>query len=94
MIKRSPQQNETLDHLSVSKQGEVYLINGITLDFSQLMDGDYLPHGSIDCEYIASDVERVGGELNMTLLSPYTGSGTQQERFPDPVDNEVDGVLI
>ena len=94
MIKLRPQQNNSLPALTVVKSGEVYTINGNEYDFTQLADGDYLPDGATDCEYILGEVIRDGADLNMTLLCPYSGHGTQSERYPSQVDNTSDGVLI
>lgn len=94
MIKLSPQQNKNLPALEVSKLGDVYTINRVDYDFAQLQDGDTLPAEAVDCEYLRGDVERVGQELNFTLLAPYIGDGTPEQRFPDPVENIKDGVLL
>lgn len=98
-IKLSPQRCN--DTLTVIKQGDVLTINGIEHDFSQLTDGGTLPLYStdeneeqarnIDCEWIVSDVTRVDGEIELTLLLPHSADASEAARFPEPIVNPADG---
>jgi len=92
MIKFSPIYSENLK-VKASKKGDIYTINGVDYDFSPLLDGEVLPHSAVGCEFIISDVCRVGTELNFTLMRPYIGND-KADCFPTPHDNTVDGVIL
>ena len=78
---------------SITKQGDCLTINSTTYDFSQLPDGATLPAEAIDCDYIVGDVSRVNGEIEVTLLRPYT-ENTKENCFPEPLLNAKDGVIL
>lgn len=90
-IKLSPQRRD--DQLTASKQGYSLTINGVEYDFTDLPDGATLPREAIDCEYITSDVERIDGEIHLTLLLPHGPYAPQETRFPQPLTNPTDGPL-
>ena len=91
-INLSPQRRD--DTLTVAKQGDTLTINGTTYDFSQLPDGGTLPADAIDCEYISGDVERIDGELHLTLLLPHGVGAPHETRFPEPIVDPADGPLL
>jgi len=82
------------DFLVVSKQADVLTINGTAFDFSQIPDGGLLPQDAVDCEWIVSDVERVDGELVLTLLLPHGANASEAARFPEPLTDVPDGVVV
>jgi len=88
-IALSPQRRD--DTLTVIKQGDTLTINGTAYDFSQLPDGGTLPKDAVDCEWIVSDVNRVDGELELTLLLPHGAGASEAARFPEPIVNPDDG---
>jgi hypothetical protein len=90
-INLSPQRRD--DTLTVTKQGDVLTINGTEYDFSVIPDGATLPKDATDCEWLASDVERIDGVLNLTLLLPHGKDASHAARFPQPIINPADGVL-
>ena len=81
------------DTLSVSKQGDTLTINGEALDFSQLPEGATLPKGAVGNLFITSDVERIDGELQLSLLLPYGSGASNAAKFPEPIINPADGEL-
>lgn len=81
------------DTLTVSKSGDVLTVNGTVLDFSGLPDGATLPFGSIDCEWIAGDVERVDGEIHVTLILPHGANPSPSVAFPEPITVTADGPI-
>jgi hypothetical protein len=91
IIKLSPQRRD--DSLTVNKLGDVLTINGEIFDFSQIPEGATLLNAAFTCEWIPSDVERINGELNLTLLIPITANATEAARFPEPLINPADGLL-
>lgn len=90
-INLSPQRRD--DQLTVEKAGDTLTINGTAYDFSQLPDGATLPRDACDCQWLASDVERIDGELVLTLLLPHGANAPESTRFPKPIVNPDDGVV-
>ena len=90
-ITLKPQRRD--DTLTVSKQGDTLTINGEALDFSQLPDGATLPKDAVGNPFIASDVERIDGELHLSLLLPYGRGASNAAKFPEPIINPADGEL-
>lgn len=90
-ITLSPQRRD--DTLTVIKSGDTLTINGAAYDFSVVPDGATLPKDATDCEWLASDVERIGGVLHLTLLLPHGADASEAARFPQPIINPADGEL-
>jgi hypothetical protein len=90
-ITLSPQRRD--DTLQVSKSGDTLTINGVEYDFSVVPDGATLPQDAVDCAWIASDVERIGGVLHLTLILPHGADASYAARFPSPLTDPVDGLL-
>lgn len=88
----NPQRRD--DRLTINKAGDVLTINDVEFDFSQIPDGGLLPQGAVDCEWIVSDVERVNGELVLTLLLPHGPNASEAARFPEPLVDVPDGVVV
>ena len=80
--------------LEISKTGETLTINGIPYDFSQLPDGATLPREAIDCEWIVSDVNRINGEIELTILLPHGANASHEARFPEPIVMYNDGQVV
>lgn len=90
-INLSPQRRD--DQLTLEKAGDTLTFNGTAYDFSQLPDGATLPRDACDCEWLASDVERVNNELVLTILLPHGPNAPEFTRFPEPIFNPADGVV-
>ena len=88
-IKLSPQYRS--DRLTVSKSGDVLTVNGTAYDFGPLPDGGTLPRDAVDCEWLAFDVERIGGEIHLTLILPHGSNAPETTRFPAPITVTEDG---
>lgn len=88
-LELSPQRRD--DTLQVSVAGDVLTINGTAYDLARLPDGATLPRSAIDCEWIAGDVERVGGVLHVLLLLPIPADADDAARFPRPIIVLADG---
>ena len=91
IIKLSPQRRD--DRLTVKKSGDKLTINGKAYDFSKLPDGATLPTEAHDCEWILGGVDRVDGELNLTLILPHGANAPETTRFPRPIINPADGKI-
>ena len=90
IIKLSPVRSDV--SLSVSKSGDTLEVNGVALDFSRLPDGATLPADAVGCEFVIAPVERINGDLVLTLMLPNTVDAPQAARFPVdlyPADGQV-----
>ena len=92
LINLSPQRRE--DILTISKTGDVLTINGVPYDFSQLPNGATLPREAIGCEFIISDVSRINGEIELTILLPHGANASHEARFPEPITMTTDGQVV
>lgn len=88
-IKWNPQRRD--DSLSVVKQGDTLIINGTEYDFSAVPEGATLPADAIDSDLFSGPVERVGGELVLTLTLPHGPSPSAAVAFPSPITVTKDG---
>lgn len=91
-ISLSPQRCDKKTPLII-KDGDILIINSISYDFSLLSDGATLPSEAIDCEWIVSDVERISGQIELTLLLPHGPDAAEETRFPQPIINPPDGEI-
>ncbi|WP_287167808.1 tail fiber assembly protein [Pseudomonas sp.] len=80
IIKLSPVRSDA--QLSVLKAGDTLEVNGVVLDFSRLTDGATLPAEAVGCEFVAGPVERINGDLVLTLMLPHSADAPQAARFP------------
>lgn len=90
-IKLSPQRRD--DTLAVTKVGDVLTINGDVFDFSGLPDGATIPAEDIPCDWIVGPVERVAGELHLTLILPHGPNPSPAVAFPAAIIDAPDGVI-
>ena len=79
--------------LTASKAGDVLTINGAAYDFSSVPDGGTLPAGTVPCDWIVGDVERVAGELQLTLVLSHGATPSQAVAFPEPITVTADGPI-
>ncbi|RVI42827.1 hypothetical protein [Sinorhizobium medicae] len=90
-IDLSPQRRDDL--LEVTKAGDALTINGMAFDFSALPDGATIPAGEVPCEWLVGSVERIAGELHLTLILPHGPGPSQAVAFPPPLIDPPDGVI-
>lgn len=81
------------DRISVSTSGDTLTINNTSYDLSVIPDGATLPNApeATGCGYFVGDIERIDGELHITLLLPIAGKAGQEACFPEPIIVEQDG---
>lgn len=89
IIKWNPQRRD--DQLTVVKQGDALIVNGVTYDFSPLPEGATLPAEAIDSDLFSGPVERVNGELVLTLTLPHGPNPSHAVAFPQPINVTADG---
>lgn len=80
-IKFSPQRRD--DALVVEKLNDILTVNGEVFDFSTVGEGDTLPREAISSEFFAGPVERIGGEIVLTLLLPHGPNPSAAVAFPE-----------
>lgn len=91
-ISFSPQRRD--DVLTLEKtHGDRLRINGELFNFNPLEDGDTIPAGEIPCEWIVGPVERIEGELHLTLILPHGPSPSRAVAFPEPITVTEDGPI-
>ncbi|RVN79743.1 hypothetical protein [Sinorhizobium meliloti] len=91
IIDLSPQRRDDL--LEITKAGDALTINGVAFDFSALPDGATIPAGEVPCEWLVGPVERVAGELQLTLILPHGPGPSQAVAFPSQIIDPPDGVI-
>jgi hypothetical protein len=89
IVKLSPQRRD--DKLDVFKLGDVLTVNGEQFDFSLVGKGDTLPAQAISSIWFVDKVERIDGELVLTLLFPNPWNYSQEQAFPAPLQEVPDG---
>lgn len=90
-ISFSPQRRD--DKLTLEKTGDRLRINGELFNFNPLAEGDTVPAGSIPCDWIVGPVERINGEIHITLLLPHGPNSSQGVAFPEPISVTEDGAI-
>lgn len=88
-ISFSPQRRD--DAIIASKVGDILTVNGESFDFSSLPDGATIP--DVPCEFIAGSVDRIDGEIHLTLILPHGPNPSQAVAFPEPITVTEDGPI-
>lgn len=57
--------------LTLIRQGDTLILNGVAYDFGPLPEGATLPREAIACDWLASDVTRINGTIRLTLILPH-----------------------
>ena len=79
--------------LTLSRSGDVLTINGEAFDFTGVPEGATLPQSAVACDWLASDVERVSGQICLTLILPHGANAPAETLFPQPVEITADGPI-
>lgn len=79
--------------LSVTKSGDILTINGEVFNFTSLPDGADVPAGEVPCEWIFGPVQRVAGELHLTLRFPLASSTEPWATWPLVLEAVPDGAV-
>lgn len=90
-ISFSPQRRD--DTLTLEKTGDLLRINGELFNFGPLNDGDTIPAGAIPCGWIVGPVERIEGEVHLTLILPHGPNPSEAVAFPEPIHVTQDGPI-
>lgn len=79
-IKLTPVRSDT--PLTVTRLGDMLTINNLALDFAKLPEGATLPAQAIGCSDVIGPVERIDGQVVLTLRFPHGASAPEEARFP------------
>lgn len=89
-ISFSPQRRD--DTLTLEKSsGDRLRINGELFNFNPLAEGDVIPAGAVPCDFIVGPVERIDGEIRLTLILPHGPNPSETVAFPEPITVNDDG---
>lgn len=81
-ISFTPQRSDA--PLAIDRSGDVLTINGERFDFSDIPEGGTCPREAVACDWLASDVVRMGGVIRLTLILPHGPDAPQETLFPGP----------
>lgn len=79
--------------LTLSRAGDVLSVNGTGFDLSGIPEGATLPRDAVAGDWLASDIERVGGQLRLTVILPHAADAPPETRFPAPIEVTADGPI-
>lgn len=68
-------------------------INGDLFNFGPLPDGGAIPAGTIPCDWIVGPVERVGGQVCLTLILPHGPNPSHAVAYPEPITVTENGPI-
>lgn len=69
--------------LTASLYGDVIILNEEHVDFSPLPEGAILPNRAVNNPWIISDIERVDGDICLTLLIPHGQNAPEETLYPE-----------
>ena len=79
-IKLSPARMD--EQLDATVSGDSITVNGTSINFGPLLNGETLPNEAINNKWIAGDVHRIDSEIHLTLVLPHGAAAPQETRFP------------
>lgn len=91
-ISFSPMRRDNDGGLTLFVNGDTLTVNGEDFDFTALPEGATLPREAVAGNWLVSDVDRVAGEIALTVLLPHGPNAAQTTLFPEPV-TVVDGAV-
>ncbi|WP_060507160.1 hypothetical protein [Pseudomonas sp. NBRC 111124] len=81
------------ERLTLEVDGDVVVINGAPFDFTPLPEGATLPREAILSDWFPGDVERVDGELSLTVRLPHGANAPEATRFPSQATVIANGIV-
>ncbi|MEO8640977.1 hypothetical protein [Pseudomonas sp.] len=94
IIKLSPNSYSDDRALVMVKAGDTLEVNGELFDFTPLGEGDTLPASAISSAWFAGDVDRIAGELILTVFLPNPWNASPEQRFPQDIVDVPDGPVM
>lgn len=88
-ITLSPTRAET--PLTLQRAGDVLTVNSEAFDLSGIPEGATLPRAAVACGWLASDITRTDGMLQLTINLPHGANAPPETRFAVPITLTADG---
>ena len=82
------------DTLEVTRAGNIIIVNGEHFDFSPIVEGDTLPASAVSSAWFFDKIDRIDGELVLTLILPNPWNYSPEQAFPVPLENVPDGPVV
>jgi hypothetical protein len=79
--------------LTLEKTGDVLTVNGEVFDFTNIPDGATLPRDAVAADWLAADVQRVNGTLELAIIFPHGAKAPHEALFPAPIIAPPDGPI-
>lgn len=79
--------------LTMTRQQDAMIINGLRFDFTGLPEGGELPADTIDTPYITGTVTRTDNQINLTIRLPFGVNAPRETKFPEPITADLDGPI-
>ncbi|WP_205665478.1 hypothetical protein [Georhizobium profundi] len=83
-ISFSPQLRSDALTLEITS-GDRLRINGELFNFDPLGEGDTIPAGATPCDWIIGPVDRIDGEVCLTVILPHGEAPEPWQAFPEPL---------
>ncbi|MFN3356264.1 MAG: hypothetical protein ACK418_09645 [Pseudomonas sp.] len=80
--------------LQLIKEGDKLVVNGEEFDFSLVGEGDTLPREAIYSPWFDGPVDRINGELVLTVVIPNPWNFSYEQAFPAPIHHVPDGPVL
>lgn len=80
--------------MALSCDGDRLTVNGETFDFSSLAEGATLSRDALEPDWLASDVRRRDGVVELTVILPHGPTAPEETLFPAPVVVETGPVPL
>ncbi len=77
--------------LTLQRAGDILTVNGQVFDLSGIPEGATLPRAAVACDWLASDITRSGGVVQLTINLPHGACAPVETRFAVPVTLTADG---
>lgn len=92
LISFSPQRRDETLTLERTASDRIR-INGELFNFGPLAEGDAIPAGDVPCDWIVGPIERIDGEIHLTLILPHGPNPTEAQAYPQPITVTEDGPI-
>lgn len=76
------------------KLGDSVFINGEEFDFSSMLEGAELPANAIASKWFMSKMERIDGDIELTMLYPIPANYSPEQANPIFLVDLPDGVVV
>ena len=87
----SPQRRDA--RLTLARNGDVLTINGQDFNFGPVTEGAILPVAAVQSDWIAGDITRIGGVLQIPVFLPHGANAPHATLYPAPLLVVADGAI-